>query len=67
MMTIADILNRMTVSSYIHTYKNGGLIDLQLEYSHDAPSRLKKEQRDQLKQTVAYLVPHEVGFTAKHN
>jgi transposase len=69
MTAIADILNRnrMTVSSYIHTYKNGGLTALQLEYSPGAPSRLTKEQRDQLKQTVAYSVPHEVGFTAKHN
>ncbi|MDT2294055.1 winged helix-turn-helix domain-containing protein [Paenibacillus larvae] len=25
------------------------------------------KQQDRLKQTVAYSVPHEVGFTAKHN
>ncbi len=69
MTAIADILNRnrMTVSSYIHTYKNGGLPALQLEYSSGAPSRLTKEQQAQLKQTVAYSVPQEVGFTAKHN
>jgi transposase len=69
MTEIADILNRnrMTVSNYIHAYKNGGLSALQLKHSSGAPSRLTKEQRDQLKQTVAYLVPHEVGFAAKHN
>lgn len=33
MTAIADILNRnrMTVSSYIHTYENGGLAALQLK------------------------------------
>ncbi|MEI7027124.1 helix-turn-helix domain-containing protein [Paenibacillus sp. y28] len=69
MIEIADILNRnrMTVSQYIHAYKNGGLPALQLEHSPGAPSRLTKEQQEQLKQTVAYSVPHEVGFTAKHN
>lgn len=69
MTAIADILyrNRMTVSSYIHTYENGGLAALQLKHSSGAPTRLTKEQQDQLKQTVAYSVPHEVGFTAKHN
>lgn len=69
MTAIADILNRnrMTVSSYIHTYENGGLAALQLKHSSGATTRLTKEQQDQLKQTVAYSVPHEVGFTAKHN
>ncbi|SEP15785.1 Transposase [Paenibacillus sophorae] len=69
MTAIADILNRnrMTVSSYIHTYENGGLAALKLKHSSGAPTRLTKEQQDQLKQTVAYSVPHEVGFTAKHN
>ncbi|MDT2287220.1 winged helix-turn-helix domain-containing protein [Paenibacillus larvae] len=28
---------------------------------------MTKQQQDRLKQTVAYSVPHEVGFTAKHN
>ncbi|MDT2287478.1 hypothetical protein P7H17_17415 [Paenibacillus larvae] len=28
---------------------------------------MTKQQEDRLKQTVAYSVPHEVGFTAKHN
>ncbi|AVF20608.1 winged helix-turn-helix domain-containing protein [Paenibacillus larvae] len=69
MKAIADILNRnrMTVSSYIHTYENGGLGALQIKHSSGAPTRLTKQQQDRLKQTVAYSVPHEVGFTAKHN
>ncbi|WP_235533323.1 IS630 family transposase, partial [Paenibacillus sp. Leaf72] len=69
MSVIADILNRnrMTVSSYIHTYENGGLAALQLKHSSGAPTRLTKEQQEQLIQTIAYSVPDEVGFTAKHN
>ncbi|WP_342549989.1 helix-turn-helix domain-containing protein [Paenibacillus sp. FSL P2-0089] len=69
MLEIAGILNRnrMTVSNYIHTYKTGGLPALHLKYSSGAPTRLTKEQQDQLKQTIAYSVPHEVGFAAKHN
>jgi transposase len=69
MTAIADILdrNRMTVSSYIHTYENGGLAALQLKHSSGAPTRLTKEQQEQLKKTVAFAVPHEVGFAAKHN
>jgi len=69
MTAIGDILNRnrMTVSHYIHTYENGGLAALQLKHSSGAPTRLTKDQQDQLKQTVAYSVPHDVGFTAKHN
>jgi len=69
MTGIADIIgrNRMTVSQYIHAYENGGLVALQLKHSSGAPTRLTKEQQDQLKETIAYSVPHEVGFTAKHN
>lgn len=69
MSAIADILNRnrMTVSSYIHTYENGGLAALQFKHSSGAPTRLTKEQQEQLIQTIAYSVPDEVGFTAKHN
>ncbi len=57
-IAIAGILNRnrMTVSSYIHMYENGGLAALQLKYSSGAPTRLTKEQQDQLKQTIAYSV-----------
>ncbi|MDT2264553.1 hypothetical protein P7H12_14565 [Paenibacillus larvae] len=67
MKAIADILNRnrMTVSSYIHMYENGGLGALQIKHSSGAPTRLTKQQQDRLKQTVAYSVPHEVGFTGK--
>lgn len=69
MTAIAEILNRnrMTVSSYIRAYESGGLAALQVKHSSGAPTRLTKEQQEQLKQTVAYSVPHEVGFTAKHN
>ncbi|MDT2249130.1 helix-turn-helix domain containing protein [Paenibacillus larvae] len=69
MKAIADILNRnrMTVSSYIHTYEKrwtGSLANqafLRCSYSVDEAAA------GSLKQTVAYSVPHEVGFTAKHN
>ncbi|MDT2276992.1 helix-turn-helix domain-containing protein [Paenibacillus larvae] len=48
MKAIADILNRnrMTVSSYIHTYENGGLGALQIKHSSGAPTRLTKQQQD---------------------
>ncbi|MDT2266017.1 hypothetical protein P7H12_23865 [Paenibacillus larvae] len=43
--------NRMTVSSYIHTYENGGLGSfLQIKHSQ-CPTRLTKQQQDRLKQT----------------
>ncbi|MDT2305510.1 helix-turn-helix domain-containing protein [Paenibacillus larvae] len=58
--------NRMTVSSYIHTYENGGLGALQIKHSSGAPYSVDEAwQRDRLKQTVAYSVPHEVGFYGK--
>ncbi|WP_340398568.1 IS630 family transposase [Paenibacillus sp. FSL H8-0079] len=68
-VAIADILNRnrMTVSGYIHAYQNGGIAALQLKHSSGAPSRLSKKQQTQLKQIIAYSVPHEVGFAARHN
>ncbi|MDT2261831.1 helix-turn-helix domain-containing protein [Paenibacillus larvae] len=50
MKAIADILNRnrMTVSSYIHTYENGGLGALQIKHSSGAPTRLTKQQQDRV-------------------
>jgi transposase len=66
---IAEILNRSkeTVNSYIRAYETGGLAALQMKYSSGAPTRLTKEQQEQLKQTIVLSVPHEVGFTARHN
>ncbi|MDT2237262.1 helix-turn-helix domain-containing protein [Paenibacillus larvae] len=69
MKAIADILNRnrMTVSSYIHTYENGGLGALQIKHSSGAPTR-RQLQQDRLKQTVAYSAPSmRSALRAKHN
>ncbi|REE77726.1 transposase [Paenibacillus taihuensis] len=69
MTEIAGILNRcrMTVSSYIHAYESGGLTALQRKYSSGAPTRLTKQQQQQLKHIIANSIPHEVGFTSKYN
>jgi transposase len=66
---IAEILNRSkeTVNSYIRAYESGGLAAMPMKYSPGAPTRLTKEQEEQLKQTIVHSVPHEVGFTARHN
>lgn len=56
-----------TVNSYIQAYESGGLAALQRKTSPGAPTRITKEQQEQLKQTIALCVPHEVGFTARHN
>lgn len=32
-----------------------------------APVRLSSEQQEQLKQTIVNSVPHDVGFTVRHN
>ncbi|MDT2285616.1 hypothetical protein P7H17_05220 [Paenibacillus larvae] len=55
------------MSSYIHTYENGGLELLTVKHSSGAPTRCSKQQQDRLKQAIAYSVPHEVGFCNKHN
>ncbi|MDT2306683.1 hypothetical protein P7H21_25790 [Paenibacillus larvae] len=59
MKAIADILNRnrMTVSSYIHTYENGGLEPCKSSIPQGAPTRLTKQQQDRLKQAVAIGSP----------
>lgn len=66
---IASILNRntQTVKSYIDAYETGGLPALQMNHSPGAPVRLTKEQQAQLKHTIVNFVPHDVGFTARHN
>jgi transposase len=66
---IAPILNRSvkTVKSYIQAYETGGLSALQMNHSPGAPVRLTKEQQEKLKQTLVSSVPHDVGFTARHN
>lgn len=66
---IASILNRSvkTVKGYIHAYETGGLSALQMNHSPGAPVRLTKEQQEKLKQTIVSSVPHDVGFTARHN
>jgi transposase len=66
---IAQTLNRSakTVKGYLHAYETGGLAGLQMSYSPGAPVRLTPEQQEQLKRTIVESVPHEVGFTARHN
>lgn len=66
---IAETLNRSkeTVNSYIRSYQTGGLEALQMKYSSGAPTRLTKEQQEQLKQTIVLSVPDDVGFTARYN
>ncbi|MCM3339947.1 winged helix-turn-helix domain-containing protein [Paenibacillus sp. MER TA 81-3] len=65
---IAHTLNRstQTVTTYIKAYDQSGLPGLQMNHSPGAPVRLSDEQLEQLKQTIAYCVPHEVGFIARH-
>jgi transposase len=66
---IAHTLNRSvkTVKGYIKAYETGGLEGLQMNHSPGAPVRLTTEQQEQLKRTIVEFVPHEVGFTARHN
>ncbi|WP_251034971.1 IS630 family transposase [Paenibacillus polymyxa] len=66
---IAQIINRAakTVKGYIRAYQTGGLSGLQMNHSPGAPVRLTAEQQEQLKQTIVSSVPHDVGFTARHN
>jgi transposase len=69
MEQIAHTLNRSikTVKGYIQAYKTGGLPGLEMNHSPGAPVRLTKEQKEKLKQTIVNLVPHDVGFVARHN
>jgi transposase len=66
---IAHTLNRSvkTVKGYIKSYENEGLTGLQMNHSPGAPVRLTAQQQDKLKRTIVENVPHEVGFTARHN
>ncbi|OGX60578.1 MAG: transposase [Paenibacillus sp. RIFOXYA1_FULL_44_5] len=66
---IAHIINRSvkTVKSYIKTYKTEGLPGLQMNHSPGAPVRLTQAQQEKLKQTIVGSIPHDVGFTARHN
>lgn len=66
---IAQTINRATktVKGYIETYQTGGLSGLQMNHSPGAPVRLTSEQQEQLKQMIVSSVPHDVGFTARHN
>jgi transposase len=66
---IAKIINRSvkTVKTYVKAYEAQGVAGLQLKHSSGAPVRLNQEQQEQLKSTIVHYVPHEVGFTARHN
>jgi transposase len=66
---IASILNRSvtTVRSYIKAYNEAGIPGLDRDHSPGAPVRLTNEQQERLKRTIVESVPHDVGFTARHN
>lgn len=66
---IAMIIGRCTktVSQYLKAYRNHGLQGLEMKFSPGAPERLSKVQQEQIKETIVNCLPHEVGFTAKHN
>lgn len=66
---IAPLLNRSvkTVKGYIQAFEKGGLSALHMNHSPGAPVRLTNEQQEKLKQTIVNSVPHDVGFTARHN
>jgi transposase len=66
---IASILNRSatTVRSYIKAYNEAGIPGLDRDHSPGAPVRLTNEQQEKLKRTIVESVPHDVGFTARHN
>jgi transposase len=68
-LTIAQTINRSTntVRSYIKAYKKAGLSGLQMNHSPGAPVRLSIEKIEKLTQTIVESIPHEVGFTARHN
>lgn len=60
----------MTVSSYISNYKKSGMGGLALKYSPRKPSKLSKDQKDILLETVATKVltdSESSEFTARYN
>jgi transposase len=67
---ISRIIGRCThtVGHYVRAYETGG-IDGLLErgVSPGKPSRLTPEQKQALRETVAYKTPDEVGFSARFN
>lgn len=69
MKDIAKIIGRIpeTVGIYISTYKKSGLKGLALGHSTGKPSKLSKEQKALLLETVSTQVPADVGFTARYN
>jgi transposase len=69
MKQIQTILGRTdkTIKSYIHKYEEHGLDGLNMKFSPGKPTRLSKEQQNQLKQTILDHVPNDVGFPAKYN
>lgn len=69
MKEIAQIIDRIpeTISIYISTYKENGLEGLALGHSTGKPSRLSKEQKAILLETISTQVPADVGFSARYN
>ncbi|SPF52235.1 conserved hypothetical protein [Candidatus Desulfosporosinus infrequens] len=66
---IAEIIgrNRITVSTYIHTYLAEGLSGLKISYSQGRPSFLTESQKQQVKHLVSEQRPEDVGFPAEMN
>lgn len=66
---IAIVIHRCekTVYGYLRAYRTKGIEGLAIQYSPGTPERLSQEQQEKLKETIVKFLPHEVGFTAKHN
>lgn len=66
---IAEIIqrSRVTVGSYIHAYKKGGLVGLRMGISSGKPSYLSEEQRKALGMMITEKIPSDVGFAPYTN
>jgi transposase len=66
---IAAIIGRTieTVKTYIRSYEEQGLDGLATHFTGGPHEKLSDEQKNQLRQVIIESLPHEVGFTAKHN
>lgn len=56
-----------TVGTYINSYKQNGLIGLEMGKSTGAPRLLTHEQEYQLVELITTKTPHEVGFFPRKN
>src|SRR5665647_3646014 len=66
---IATIVGRSisAIGHYVREYKANGLLGLALDHSPGRPSRLSKEQEQQLYSLIVDKKPVDVGFPAEMN